>query len=295
MKPLSQKALQKKYEQLGLAPEKIELLHNYFLCFSNLYGVISVREAWPIFKNYEGAISIHKKDFIDFSGIVQREEQPYAVLELKDVYKGETSEAPEERLITNKQLITSGHYRYTYIQETIDHQGDKPWFMPDKEFFFTFNENRLYKTSEGLKFELFISNLKSGGRHKNFENIHDGEITDINNDKVRGKKLSDFKFYTVSEQFDIDYTKSDAEKEKLRKKYNTTAAEKVLTQVSKDLLIGERFPNITPSTMERIIGFIDCELGVSFTESQLEKFVHHCLELHTCFLRQAHFPIAVQP
>ena len=50
MKPLSPKTLAKKYAELGLSQDKIDLLHDYFLCFSNLYGVISVEEAWNVFR-----------------------------------------------------------------------------------------------------------------------------------------------------------------------------------------------------------------------------------------------------
>lgn len=73
MKPLSPKTLEKKYAELGLPQEKLSLLHKYYRCFANLYGVITVREAWDVFKHYEGLGLLHKKDFVAFSGVVQRE------------------------------------------------------------------------------------------------------------------------------------------------------------------------------------------------------------------------------
>lgn len=45
LKPLSQKTLEKKYAELGISQSKIDLLRKYFLCFSNLYGVIPIRDA----------------------------------------------------------------------------------------------------------------------------------------------------------------------------------------------------------------------------------------------------------
>ena len=72
MKPLSPKSLEKKYAELGLPKAKTDLLHDYFLCFANLYGMLEVREAWNVFKHFEGN-KIRKKDFIAFSGIVQRD------------------------------------------------------------------------------------------------------------------------------------------------------------------------------------------------------------------------------
>ena len=42
------------------------LLHDYFLCFANLYGMLEVREAWNVFKHFEGN-KIRKKDFRGFT------------------------------------------------------------------------------------------------------------------------------------------------------------------------------------------------------------------------------------
>lgn len=61
MKPLSQKTLEKKYAELGLSQKNIALLHDYYNCFANLYGIIMVKEAWDIFRHYEGVGLLHKK------------------------------------------------------------------------------------------------------------------------------------------------------------------------------------------------------------------------------------------
>ena len=37
LKPLSEKTLKRKYDEAGLSQDKIDLLHKYFNCFSNLY------------------------------------------------------------------------------------------------------------------------------------------------------------------------------------------------------------------------------------------------------------------
>ncbi len=116
----------KKYADLGLSQDKIDLLHDYFLCFSNLYGVISAGEAWNVFREYEGIRLLHKRDFVAFSGIVQREPgHPYTVLELKGVYTAETTADPAKRLIVNNRLIGSGHGRYTLLYNTAEKQQNK--------------------------------------------------------------------------------------------------------------------------------------------------------------------------
>lgn len=74
MKPLSKKTLEKKYAELGLSEEQVTYLRGFFCCCANLYGQVSVREAWDVFKHYEGAKYMHRSVFYAFSGIVRREE-----------------------------------------------------------------------------------------------------------------------------------------------------------------------------------------------------------------------------
>lgn len=64
-KPLSPKTLEKRYAELGLSDEKLQLLHTFFRCASNFYGVLPVPHAWQVFKHYEG-LRVHKKDFVAF-------------------------------------------------------------------------------------------------------------------------------------------------------------------------------------------------------------------------------------
>ena len=51
-KPLSPKTLEKRYAELGLSDEKLQLLHTFFRCASNFYGVLPVSHAWQVFKHY---------------------------------------------------------------------------------------------------------------------------------------------------------------------------------------------------------------------------------------------------
>ena len=61
-KPLSQKTIERMYNDFELKEETINLLHDYFLSFSNLYGIISIRDAWAVFMNYEKLNSILNSD-----------------------------------------------------------------------------------------------------------------------------------------------------------------------------------------------------------------------------------------
>ena len=61
-KPLSQKTIDKMFSTWK--PETVEKLHKYYATFSELYGVITLSDAWKVFKNYEPRIT--KRDFMTF-------------------------------------------------------------------------------------------------------------------------------------------------------------------------------------------------------------------------------------
>ena len=275
MKPLSPKTLEKKYAELGFSQEKLDLLHDYFLCFSNLYGVISVGEAWNTFRHYEGINQLHKKDFIAFSGIVQREPgHPYTVLELKEVYTEETTEDPAERLIVNNRLIGSGYGKYTLLYNTVDRQQDKPFYLPAERSSFLANvEDRFFLSPDGKQMVRFLGKLKTDGRYRDFNGKPRGDILDLDGNPVAGKCLSDFICYTQDEQSDIDYFKSDAKKEKLRQKYRTTALDKVLCYIFRNIQTGGVLPNESPAeSMQFLTEFLSRDLGVLLTRAQTEQF-----------------------
>lgn len=284
MKPLSPKTLERKYAELGLSKAKIDLLRNYFLCFANLYGMLEVREAWDVFKHYEGN-KIRKKDFIAFSGIVQREpDLPFSVLELNEVFTDEPAGKPDMRLIVNNDLIGLGYGKYEQIYRLSDVAVDKPLWLPDsKDELFEFHIDRFYLSEEGKKMAEFLSDLKSDGVFK----MHGGktaEIRDIEDNPIKGKRLSDFVFYTHLEQFEIDYYKSESKKETLRQLFKETALKKLLDYIRMNLQIGNHFYNSVADDLDYTLKFMEEELGVTLTEKQLEQFI----ELFTNLNNRSH-------
>ena len=171
MKPLSPKSLEKKYAELGLSKAKTDLLHDYFLCFANLYGMLEVREAWNVFKHFEGN-KIRKKDFIAFSGI----------------YADEPAGMSDMRLIVSNDLIGLGYRKYVRIYHLADSSADKPIWLPDsKEELLTFMTDQFYLSPEGKKMADFLSKLKTDGVFKNYDGKPKGEILDIDGNPVKGK------------------------------------------------------------------------------------------------------------
>lgn len=282
MKPLSKKTLDKRYAELGLPAAKVDLLHTYFRCFANLYGIITVHDAWEVFKHYEGSNTVRRKDFYAFSGIVQREaDNPFSVFELKEVYSGEESEKPEDRLVVNNKLVLSGYYRFIYIYATVERQGYKPWFMPEKEVFLCFSEAQFYLTAVGKQMRRMIEGLKTSGIGKNHKGDPTAELKDIDGKPVTGKRLADFVFYTSDEQFDIGYAKSEAKKQRLRNEYRISAAQKLLERIELYLMTGGVFRDENMAQeLEFLVKSLDRDFGVSLLQSQLMQFTELFMELN---------------
>ena len=277
MKPLSPKTLAKMYAGLGLPQESIDLLHVYFLSFSNLYGVISVRDAWAVYRNYEGTLPVHKKDFYAFSGIVRREpELPYAVPELKEVYSGEETDDPGERLIVNGKLIMSGYYKYSMLYNVVDMQGNKPVYLPpDSLSLLAHAEDRFFLSEAGVRMVRFLKGLETSGHCVGPDGEDEGELTDVDGNPTAGKRLSDFVVYTRAEQFDIEDEKTEEKKEMLRQKFKRTALEKTLNDIFRDLQITSCMPSTGPADLLRMrIDFLKRELGVDLTVAQAGQFMN---------------------
>ena len=282
MKPLSQKTLAKKYTELGLPKDKTDLLHDYFLACANLYGVISVREAWEVFREYEGVGYVRKSQFSTFAGIAQREPgHPYSILEVDEVFSAEKND-PLNRLIVNNRLIGYGYGRFVCLYSMLDCRLDKPFYLPpDKKSFLINTTDQFWLSPEARKMQLFLGNLRTDGQFRNFEGEPFGEILDIEGHPVAGKRLSDFVFYTRSDEFDIDYEKKESRKEQLRKEYAKTALDKILDRLFLGLHTNIYFPERSAAEIVRsYINILYKDYGVSLTDNQLETFLQLYFELN---------------
>ena len=106
-KPLSQKTLDKMYKESGLSKEKIEFLGKLFDGAAALYGIITLKDLWNVYKEYAEkvpAIRLHRKDIIAFSSIARREEHDYYIYEIDELYK-EKTRTPDERFIIYREVL----------------------------------------------------------------------------------------------------------------------------------------------------------------------------------------------
>lgn len=234
-KPLSAKTIQKML--CDWKPETVDTLHNYYAAFSNLYGVIMLGDAWKIFKKYETKYT--KKEFMNFSDIARREELPYYILEIDELYCDEPRISNVQRFIVNKELVTYGYYRFLNVYNVIEHQADKPYFCPENMTQFSNSSD----TEQWTHLCDFIRNIKTDN----------------------GQKLSEYIHLSESDKFDLDYYKSQHIKDEILKRADIPASERIINTLHFKIHIGENPFSYLSHLFE--------ESNALLTEKQLEKLM----------------------
>lgn len=276
-KPLSPKTLEKRYAELGLSDAKLQLLHTFFRCASNFYGVLPVSNAWQVFKHYEG-LRVHKKDFVAFSGVAQRDASlPYAIYELRELYSDEPGGAPLDRTIVNKDMVMHGYYRFLYVYNTLENQRRQSFLVPDQEIFLSFAEDRFYLTPQGKAMVDFIGGLRAGGTQRRWNGEVIGPMLDLNGEPALGKRLSGLLYRTQSEEFEIDISKRESEKRRLERESAALAADKVLRRMRVDIMTGFMEPDEEFDLQVRILNE---DYDVQLSKKQTDKFRRLFMDLY---------------
>ena len=266
-KPLSEKSLNRLYMQAGLSTEACDFLHSLFAACANLYGAIALRDVWSVYQELKsGAPRIHRRDLIAFSTIVRREVQPYRVYEIEELY----TEEPHndlDRHIVSKELIGAGYGKMFSFYALMDERDDRPYCVPDD--FLSYAEPTASVEEKSLAD--FIGNLKSTAmecapkQRKTYPNEN------------RGKKLSEFSFLNLNEQFNLEYYKKvPATYSALLEEYSGTEAEKIMRSYRRTENIG--YLRTTDMIQNVLIEL--CEVGVRLTETQHSTLMRLMMQYH---------------
>ena len=266
-KPLSEKSLNRLYMQAGLSTEACDFLHSLFAACANLYGAIALRDVWSVYQELKsGAPRIHRRDLIAFSTIVRREVQPYRVYEIEELY----TEEPHndlDRHIVSKELIGAGYGKMFSFYALMDELGNQPYCVP--EYFLSYAVSSA--SAEESVLSNFIGNLKSTAKEcapkqrKTYPNEN------------RGKKLSEFSFLNLDEQFNLEYYKKvPATHSALLEEYSGTEAEKIMQSYRRTENIG--YLRTTDMIQNVLIEL--CEVGVRLTETQHSTLMRLMMQYH---------------
>ena len=168
-KPLSEKTIARQFAESFLTDERIHFLHTFFQAAANLYGVVSLWQLWEVYKELKEKtklLVIRRKDLIAFSAIARRENLPYRIYEIDEIYTEEERE-DSERMIVRKDIIWPGFGgSFAVVDKIIEMQMTKPFFVP--EDFLSYTDP--VPSQEEKELKNFLDNLKVNG--KRLRKIH---------------------------------------------------------------------------------------------------------------------------
>jgi len=198
---------------------------------------------------------------------------------LSIVGKGNSFSLQAKRLIVNNKLIGYDINKFDLIYELFENFRVMYYYSPINKEFLSFTQDRFYLTNWGLKMKSFVEGLKTSGISRDFEGKPNGKILDIDGKPVKGKKLSEFTFYTIYEKYEIDYYESQIKKDKLKKRFCNTAAEKVLDYIETSTMTGF-LVKLGADEFKRIIEFTEDEIGVRLNDKEINTFLELLMNLN---------------
>lgn len=257
-KPLSEKYIEKLYEQSGLSTDARDFLHRLFAACANLYGAIAMRDVWSIYQSLTNAPRLRRKDLLAFASIARREEQPYLVFEIDELYKDEPRNELD-RHIVSKDLVSNGYGKYHLLYDLMNQIDEKPYCIPDD--FLSFAE----PTPSGPETALlnFLSGLTSAAD----ECAPKFGKTIPNENK--GRKLGEFSFLNADERFGVEWLKRPTEKAAYLEDCSGTEAEKIMRFFKRGENIGRNTPM---GTLQWILDELT-EVGVQMEEPQVDELL----------------------
>ena len=235
-KPLSKKSIDKMLETWD--PRAVEVFHKYYAAFSSLYGSIQLTDAWKIFKRLEP--NFGKKQFMDFSSIVRREDVPYRIYEIDELYCDEKRHEAA-RFIINNELIAEGYYKFQRIYALHELQCGKPYYdKPD-----------LLEVAAHPRYDKelisYINNMK------------------FTKGEQKGKRFCEAVFLTKFEKFESEYYKGELKRQKVIDKALIPFSEKLMKEIKLAVELDD-------NAINSVARYFD-EAGFEFeTRKQADKF-----------------------
>ena len=264
-KPLSEKSLERLYKESGLTEEARTFLHAFFAACANLYGAIALRHVWGIYRELKDAPKLRRKDMLTFASIVRREDQPYYVFEVNELFD-EDSNNELDRHIVSKELVHVGYGKFHLFYSLMEQIDDKPYCIPD-DFLSYASPNPSEHETALLD---FLSNLKSVTdecvpKHgRSVPNEH------------KGMMLSEFSFLNSDERFELEWQKRPSAKAAFLEDCSGTVAEKILRFYKR----GENIGRMSPTrTLQWLIDELE-ETGVEMTQEKIESLLHLTTDYH---------------
>ncbi len=265
--PLSEKTLERLYSEAQLSEEVRVYFHRLFKACANLYGAVSVQDIWAMHKVASWKFpKFRRKDLISFSAIVRREEQPYYVFEIDEIYKDEPR-TDLDRYVVSRQLVRFGYYRFISFYALMDSAIHYPYYIPDDILAY---EEPVPSYAEKA-FLTFIGQLRVTAKV-----VEDG-LGQFHPCEHRRKLLKDFSFMNSIEREVAESLKKTPKKlAEFMEMVSGSVAEKIVRNFKREDRIG--LVQIM-ALFKEVMNELE-EVGVRVTENQLQRILRLLMDFH---------------
>lgn len=127
--PYDRRTLNAMYRAIPMRDSTSLLLRKYFCAIANLYGILSVRDAFDLLRRYHPRL-FTKEAFLAFSQIARHEVADYYILGHDELYCGAPASDPMDREIIHIGLFLDEDVSYYDI---VAQQIGKPLYIPDRK------------------------------------------------------------------------------------------------------------------------------------------------------------------
>lgn len=269
-KPLSEKTILKMYKEAKISDAKKKFLHDFFTAAANLYGSIELQTLWEVYKELADkttVIKLVRKELFAFSEITRREDMPYYIFEIDEVYS-EENRKESLRLLVKKDVVGEGYGRFRPLYYLHDGQFGKDPYVPLN--LLSFAEGKLTDDQEELL--EFLGNLKVSATEytDSFGKTYPCEHT--------GEYLKDFEYLDLHEQFEIKYLSGEIENGPKRNDKKLAAFLERCKGPIANRLVDQFLWRISVGwvessyTIKMVFDELE-EIGVQLTENELEELV----------------------
>ncbi len=142
------------YREIPLKDTTSRTLRKYFNAMANLYGIITLKEAWKIISKQSPSL-VTEKEFLAFAEIARHECEDYYLLGEDEIYVDGSKKPVWEREIIDVTLFDEDISPY---HETLRIQQGKPYFVPEKKQLLCYDDPFYCEnTPETLALKKFLS------------------------------------------------------------------------------------------------------------------------------------------
>ena len=270
-KPLSEKTLLRMYAEAKISDEKKQFLHSFFQAAVNLYGSVETGVLWEVYKTLARDVpvaKITKKELLAFSGIVRREEVPYYVFEIDEIYCDEKRK-DTERFLVAKDLVQDGYGRFNILWRLHELQLEKQPYIPAN--FLDYANEAMTKEQKDLL--VFLGNLKVSAAEHTFRS---GKTYPCG---PMGECLKDFEFLNPHDQFEVKYLSGEIKDGPKRNEKRLAAfLEKckgpIAARIFQDYIWNLKSGWLEPQrNMEYLLENLE-EVGVQLSEADLKELIN---------------------